>query len=168
MLPPIQEIPSYSQVADDDPASPVEAVEPHYPSTDVDASMTIVHEDEPNLAEQTLIQEDKEESPNRLSGSGYPVHSVADVEKRGDLKLPEEEEEDIVELKEEALASEIGKGSSPALNLRSRRTSHLRLELSAKESAVPWERVSPSQNGHVKPVNGYYSPTGSQQKLSTR
>lgn len=156
VLPAIQEagspISSHFQVADDDLASPVEPVEPRYPSTDIDASMTIVHEGEPNLAEQTLIQEDKEQNLKRLSG-----HSVADVEKRGEFKL--QEEEDVVELKGEASAFEIGKGSAPA-----RKTSHLRLELPAKDSAAPWE--NPSQNGHARPVNGYYSPTGSQQKLS--
>jgi hypothetical protein len=140
--------------------------------------MTIVTEGEPgsiNLAEQTLVQEDKEEGTklsHRLSGSAN--YDVAEDEKRGNFKVADtllEEEEDIVDVKGQPLNFHHGddqltsEDSATGLNKRSRRTSHLRLELSTKESATPWERLTSPPNGHLKAVNGYYTPTDSQRNI---
>jgi hypothetical protein len=143
--------------------------------------MTIVTEGEPgsiNLAEQTLVQEDKEEGTklsHRLSGSAN--YDVAEDEKRGNFKVADtllEEEEDIVDVKGQPLNFHHGddqltsEDSATGLNKRSRRTSHLRLELSTKESATPWERLTSPPNGHLKAVNGYYTPTDSQRNIDAQ
>lgn len=87
--------------------------------------------------------------------------------------MVDEDEENIIDVKgtfnhqEDEFASEDKKDSATAPNKRSRRTSHLRLELSTKEASAPWEQVSSPQNGHLKSITqaGCYSPTASQQKI---
>jgi len=157
-----------------------DSVEQSHPNTDLEASMTV----DGDPAEHTLVEgmhddEDSEEGKRRVKGvsagslSFFQADGGEDDEKVGALKiaenaLVEEEEEDIVEVKGRPLGfnhdEEIGKGTGTPKKSRSRKTSHLRLDLPTKEGFAPWEQIDPPLT-NLKAVAAHYSPTALQQKM---
>ena len=151
-------------------------------NTDLEASMTI--EGDPGsitLAEHTLVEgmhdgEDSEEGKRRVKGVSAGSFSFVQAEGGEDdekvgavITAAEEEEEDIAEVKGIPLAfydnEQIGKVTGTPLKSRSRKASHLRLDLPTKEGSAPWEQIDPPLN-NLKAVTGYYSPTALQQKMN--
>ena len=150
-------------------------------NTDLEASMTI--EGDPGsmtFAEQTLVEgmhdgEDSEERKSRAKGVSAGSFSFVqdeggeDDEKVGALKIAvekeEEEEEDIVVVKGMPLAFCHDEEVTGTVKTRSRKASHLRLDLQTKEGSAPWEQIDPPLT-NLKAVTGYYSPSALQQKTS--
>jgi len=147
-------------------------------NTDLEASMTVVGDPGSiTLAEHTLVEEmqdseDSDEGKRRVKGASAGSFSFVQTEV-GALEaaanpLAEEEEEDIVEVKGKPLAfhhnEEVGKGTGIPMKTRSRKASHLRLDLPTKEGSAPWEQIDPPLTNLKGSVAEYYSPTVLQQK----